>query len=60
MKIPNVKLSDASKSTVKQIINASKKSTSIEEQMVMANYYGYLYSKAKTDARDFAKLLLAK
>ena len=60
MKVPKVNLSDYTISSLKQIVKASKKAKTAEEQMVMANYYGYLYSKAKTDVNDFAKILLSR
>ena len=60
MKVPNVKLSDASKAAVKRILKESKKPHTIEEQMIMANYYGYLHSRGGTEAVDYAKILLGK
>ena len=60
MKVPNVNLSDYTKNSLKQIIEASKNAKTADEQMVLANYYGYLYSKAKTDVNDFAKILLSR
>ena len=60
MKIPNVKLSDASLTAVQRILNESKKPHTIEEQMLMANYYAHLHSRGGTDVIDYAKILLGK
>jgi len=60
MKIPNVKLSDASKIAVRNIIKESKKPHTVEEQMVMANYYSFLVTRPKTDVVDYAKIMLGK
>ena len=60
MKIPSVKLSQASQIASERIMKESKKKHSIGEQMVMANYYAYLHSKSEVDKIDYAKTLLCK
>ena len=60
MQIPTVKLSESSQKAAKNIINASKKKTTICQQMQMANYYAYLHSpkNAQNDSINYAKTLL--
>lgn len=60
MRIPQAQLSEASKATVKKILKASKKRTTVCQQMQMANYYAYLHSKQQLakDTENYAKLAL--
>ena len=62
MQVPTIKLSEVSQTAAKKIIEASKKQTTIPQQMQMASYYAYLHSpkQANKDVVDFAKVLARK
>lgn len=62
MQIPTISLSQVDQKAAANIIKASKKKTTIGQQMIMANYYAFLHSKknAVSNAENYAKLLLGK
>ena len=62
MQVPTINLSEVSQSAAKKIIEASKKQTSIQQQLQMANYFAFLHSpkQANKDVVDFAKILARK
>ena len=62
MQVPTIELSEVSQIAAKKIIEASKKQTTISQQMQMANYYAFLHSpkQANKDVVNFAKILVNK
>lgn len=62
MQIPTINLSQVDKKAAAKIIKASKKKTTIEQQMIMSNYYAFLHSKQNiaSSGENYAKLLLGK
>ena len=62
MNIPKILIAanNISGTAADAIIKASRKPCSLGDQMIMANYYGYMKSKAEAAVADFTKINLLK